>query len=112
MPFLYKQKEQHYILLVVFFVNILQGINNTTPKCVYNCEGPVNPDGNINPTPPTTYESSPLNTTEIDEYLDADRQFWLLTVLKSDGKDPIIVDLKNSLAKLYRIAFQRYSVYE
>lgn len=82
----------------------LQGINST-PKCVYNCEKPINPDGNITPTP--TYEPSPLNSTETDEYIDADRQFWLLTVLKSDGKDPIIVDLKHSLAKLYRIAFQR-----
>lgn len=52
------------------------------------------------------------STTEIvdegENFFDADRQFWLLTVLKSDGKDPVLVDLKNSLAKLYKTAFQRY----
>lgn len=83
----------------------LQGVTNTTPKCVFNCEGPTNPEGNITPT--ATYEPNPLNSTVEEEYLDADRQFWLLTILKSDGKDPIIVDLKNSLAKLYKVAFHR-----
>lgn len=42
-----------------------------------------------------------------EDLFDADRQFWLLTVLKSDGTDPVIIDLKNSLAKLYKTAFQR-----
>lgn len=44
---------------------------------------------------------------EGEDFFEADRQFWLVTVLRSDGKDPIITDLKNSLAKLYKIAFQR-----
>lgn len=44
---------------------------------------------------------------EEEDVLDADRQFWLVTVLRSDGKDPIITDLKNSLAKLYKTAFER-----
>lgn len=73
---------------------------NTTQKCTHNCEGVQVPDGAINPT--ATY-----NETGEEDFLDADRQFWLLTVLKSDGKDPILTDLKRSLAKLYKTAFQR-----
>lgn len=56
----------------------------------------------IKPTPTYIPEQN-----QDDDFFDADRQFWLLTVLKSDGKDPVIIDLKNSLAKLYKTAFQR-----
>lgn len=72
-------------------------VDNTT-KCSINCESPVVTTEEITPTPTQPSE---------DDFLDADRQFWLLTVLKSDGKDPVIIDLKNSLAKLYKTAFQR-----
>ncbi|XP_044254023.1 uncharacterized protein LOC123004699 isoform X2 [Tribolium madens] len=71
---------------------------NTTTKCSFNCETPVTTTEEITPTP-----TQPPD----DDFLNADRHFWLLTVLKSDGKDPVIIDLKNSLAKLYKTAFQR-----
>lgn len=85
----------------------LQTSIETTTKCSYNCEGPSTPDGEINPTSTTTTTESQSNIS-IDDYDEnADRQFWLLTVLKSDGKDPVILDLKNNLAKLYKTAFHR-----
>lgn len=64
------------------------------------------PVGEIAPT--ATYDPQTYNGT-YDEggFSEADRQFWLLTVLKSDGKDPVIVDLKKSLARLYKTAFER-----
>ncbi|KAJ8919345.1 hypothetical protein NQ315_003929 [Exocentrus adspersus] len=79
--------------------------SETTTKCSHDCEAPLTPEGQISPSPTLT------TTTELvdgeEDFFDADRQFWLLTVLKSDGKDPVIIDLKNSLAKLYKTAFQR-----
>lgn len=67
-------------------------------------------------TPPTTTstttvcqscDGSTIEPTAYDYDLDADKEFWLLTVLKSDGKDPDIVDLRKSLANLYKKAFLR-----
>lgn len=75
----------------------------STTKCSFNCEAPSLTTEEIVPTP-TLY---PDESSTDDDFFDADRQFWLLTVLKSDGKDPVIIDLKNSLAKLYKTAFQR-----
>jgi hypothetical protein len=75
---------------------------DTTTKCSFNCEAPSITTEEITPTPTLNSE-----TTTDDDFNDADRHFWLLTVLKSDGKDPVIIDLKNSLAKLYKTAFQR-----
>ncbi|XP_066146988.1 uncharacterized protein [Euwallacea fornicatus] len=67
-------------------------------KCLFNCT--ESSEGEISPTP--TFPGS------IDEdFSNASQQFWLLTVLKGDGKDPVIIDLKNSLARLYKVAFQR-----
>lgn len=81
-------------------------VESTTTKCSFNCEGPSIPDGEINPTSTNTTTLYPNNFTgDYDE--SADRQFWLLTVLKGDGKDPVILDLKNNLAKLYKTAFSR-----
>lgn len=61
------------------------------------------------PTELATDDENHNNRVEGDDedVLEADRQFWLVTVLRSDGKDPIITDLKNSLAKLYKTAFER-----
>lgn len=73
-------------------------------NCVINCNPTIPAEGEIIPT--SVYNGDYDNSTDEDG-LDADRQYWLLTVLKSDGKDPILIDLKNSLAKLYRKAFQR-----
>ncbi|XP_018330536.1 uncharacterized protein LOC108740646 [Agrilus planipennis] len=39
---------------------------------------------------------------------DVDHQFWLITVLESDGKNLILTDLKDSLEKLYKTAFNRH----
>uniref|UniRef100_A0A1Y1LLV8 Uncharacterized protein n=2 Tax=Photinus pyralis TaxID=7054 RepID=A0A1Y1LLV8_PHOPY len=63
----------------------------------------MTPDGEISPTP--TFDSYEDSTT--DYVPDADRQFWLLTVLKTDGNNPTVNDLKNGLANLYKTAFQR-----
>ncbi|CAG9864711.1 unnamed protein product [Phyllotreta striolata] len=72
-------------------------------KCSIDCNTvPSVPDGEIKPSP--TFSNDSIDG---DDFFDADRQFWLLTVLKSDGKDPVVVDIKNSLAKLYKTAFQR-----
>ncbi|KAI4462882.1 hypothetical protein MML48_4g00001885 [Holotrichia oblita] len=84
-----------------------EALNRTTKpitNCVLNCTPAFPPDGEINPT--SVYNIDYDNSTD-DDGLDADRQYWLLTVLKSDGKDPVLIDLRNSLAKLYRRAFQR-----
>ncbi|KAJ8949709.1 hypothetical protein NQ318_013578 [Aromia moschata] len=78
----------------------------STTKCSYNCGEPATPEGQISPSP-TLGSSSPGNIPDGEEFFDADRHFWLLTVLRSDGKDPVIIDLKNSLARLYKTAFQR-----
>ncbi|XP_074038328.1 uncharacterized protein isoform X2 [Leptinotarsa decemlineata] len=84
----------------------------TTPKCSRDClteqttqamEGEIRPS----PTLKTVDFDGQENGEFGEDFFDTDRQFWLLTVLKSDGKDPVIIDLKNSLAKLYKIAFQR-----
>ncbi|XP_018563780.1 uncharacterized protein LOC108905425 isoform X2 [Anoplophora glabripennis] len=77
----------------------------TTTKCSHDCEAPLTPEGQISPSP--TLTSTTEFVDEGEDFFDADRQFWLLTVLKSDGRDPVIIDLKNSLAKLYKTAFQR-----
>ncbi|XP_030766460.1 uncharacterized protein LOC115890385 [Sitophilus oryzae] len=88
---------------------------STTPKalCTNDCDIPEPPSNEINPTP-TQNEGNDGKSGRNhdhdgsdDDFLDAGRQFWLVTVLRSDGKDPAIVDLKNSLAKLYKVAFQR-----
>ncbi|RZB40172.1 uncharacterized protein BDFB_005771, partial [Asbolus verrucosus] len=78
-------------------------IADNTTKCSFNCEAPSLATDEITPTPTL----NPDEITTEEGFFDADRQFWLLTVLKSDGKDPVIIDLKNSLAKLYKTAFQR-----
>ncbi|KAG5866724.1 hypothetical protein JTB14_000537 [Gonioctena quinquepunctata] len=85
----------------------------TTPKCPSDCSTPpatsTTFEEEIKPSPAIRIEPTEgLEEGEFGEdFFDADRQFWLLTVLKSDGKDPVIIDLKNSLAKLYKTAFQR-----
>lgn len=90
-----------------------------TPECFHGCKATSSPipEGKIEPSPtivPTdtikenqNNENKGSGEEDDDDFFDADRQFWLVTVLKSDGKDPIITDLKNSLAKLYKTAFQR-----
>lgn len=85
----------------------LQNNTETTTKCNLSCEGPSVPDGDIKPTPTTATIPEQNNVTVDYEDENADRQFWLLTVLKGDGKDPVILDLKNNLAKLYKTAFHR-----
>lgn len=100
---IYKTKT---ILSTVYVETASTPINKTvdnTTKCSFNCEIPSLTTEPITPTPT---QSSDEATTE-DTFFDADRQFWLLTVLRSDGKDPVMIDLKNSLAKLYKTAFQR-----
>ncbi|XP_022903156.2 uncharacterized protein [Onthophagus taurus] len=93
--------ETKTVLSTLFIASTNPPSNQTSKpsKCIINCLPPHQPNSDINPTSVYDY-----NTTE---NLDADRQFWLLTVLKSDGKDPVLIDLKNSLAKLYKKAFQR-----
>ncbi|XP_031341169.1 uncharacterized protein LOC116169264 isoform X2 [Photinus pyralis] len=76
--------------------------SDTTTNCPY-CDTTMTPDGEISPTP--TFDSYEDSTT--DYVPDADRQFWLLTVLKTDGNNPTVNDLKNGLANLYKTAFQR-----
>ncbi|KAF5305934.1 hypothetical protein FQR65_LT07545 [Abscondita terminalis] len=80
-----------------------QSQTETTTSCSFNCDTTITPEGEISPTP--TFEPYNENSTVLVP--DADRQFWLLTVLKSDGQSPTITDLKNSLEKLYKTAFQR-----
>lgn len=93
-----------------------------TPECFHGCQTsqvPI-PDGEIKPSPTlVSTESSKHNEVEEDgdrgkglegndeDFLEADRQYWIVTVLKSNGDDPMITDLKNSLVKLYKMAFQR-----
>ncbi|KAK4887701.1 hypothetical protein RN001_003972 [Aquatica leii] len=86
-----------------YFNKAISSHTETTTSCPFNCDTTVTPDGDISPTP--TFESYDDNSTILVP--DADRQFWLLTVLKSDGKSPPVTDLKNGLEKLYKIAFQR-----
>lgn len=95
------------------FVFQTRKIVNST-KCSDNCVAapiPTLPDADtINPsrTVPTPIDNEMGSEDDVEvDLFDADRQFWLLTVLRSDGKDPVIVDLKNSLAKLYKKAFER-----
>ncbi|KAK5644004.1 hypothetical protein RI129_007849 [Pyrocoelia pectoralis] len=79
-----------------------QTFSDTTTNCPY-CDTTMTSDQDISPTP--TFESYEDYTS--DYVPDADRQFWLLTVLKTDGTNPTRQDLKNGLAKLYKTAFQR-----
>ncbi|CAH0560395.1 unnamed protein product [Brassicogethes aeneus] len=82
-------------------IETIHPTNKSIPNCIIDCTT-IGPGENIKPT----------RTLPPDEdFSDADRQFWLLTVLKSDGKDPVMIDLKNSLAKLYKTAFQRQQDY-
>ncbi|XP_076252791.1 uncharacterized protein LOC143191505 isoform X1 [Rhynchophorus ferrugineus] len=81
-----------------------QSISNS--NCTFDCESSGGRVDSISPTP-TLDKESRMDPGDDDDGLDAGRQFWLVTVLKSDGKDPTIIDLKNSLAKLYKVAFQR-----
>ncbi|XP_072383378.1 uncharacterized protein [Diabrotica undecimpunctata] len=103
---IYKTKT---VVTTVFIESPNSAYNETSKpnatKCSIDCvTSPNVPDGDIRPSP--TY-SNDTDLDDSEEDFDADRQFWLLTVLKSDGKDPMIVDLKNSLANLYKTAFQR-----
>ncbi|CAG9768533.1 unnamed protein product [Ceutorhynchus assimilis] len=64
--------------------------NNESTNCSFNCRPPT---ASITPTPT-------LST--------ANQQFWLLTVLRNDdGRNPILTEIQNSLARLYKMAFQR-----
>ncbi|KAJ8973906.1 hypothetical protein NQ317_004177 [Molorchus minor] len=103
---IYKTKT---IISTVFIESPHSSPNETesTTKCSHNCEESSTPDGQIDPSPTLAPVPTESSTSEIEEFFNADRQFWLLTVLKSDGRDPVIIDLKNSLAKLYKTAFQR-----
>ncbi|XP_045479793.1 uncharacterized protein LOC123684544 isoform X2 [Harmonia axyridis] len=65
-----------------------------TPKCLGEC----------GPKENTSENSKPSDT---DNLIDADKEFWIVTVIKTDGKDPELTDLKNRLVKLYKKAFQR-----
>lgn len=84
-------------------------LRNTT-KCSIDCQ-PTTTEKNIeeqtiSPTPTQIPETT---TSDEDEVFEVDQQFWIITVLKArDGKDPVIIDLKKSLAKLYKTAFQRH----
>ncbi|KAF5304567.1 hypothetical protein FQA39_LY09618 [Lamprigera yunnana] len=80
-----------------------QTYTESTTDCPFNCDTSLTPEGEISPTP--TFTSYDNNFT--DFFPDADRQFWLLTVLRTDGRTPTVKDLKNSLEKLYKTAFQR-----
>lgn len=99
--------------ILVFFKTFTE-----TPECFQGCQAtsPPIPDGKIEPSPTVVPTESGTDDENRDKriegddeenVLEADRQFWLVTVLRSDGKDPIITDLKNSLAKLYKTAFER-----
>ncbi|XP_060531947.1 uncharacterized protein LOC132705394 [Cylas formicarius] len=81
------------------FIKISDSFHNetTTPKCVFNCESPHTPNGEITPSPTQTEGDSS----------EASQQFWIVTILKSDGRNPIVTNLTNSLAKLYKTAFDR-----
>ncbi|CAH1973441.1 unnamed protein product [Acanthoscelides obtectus] len=79
--------------------------SRNTSQCVHNCDAPGVPDDQISPSP-TISSPTPMVPEEEDGFA-ADRQFWLITVLKTDGRDPAILDLKTSLEKLYRKAFER-----
>ncbi|XP_017772514.1 PREDICTED: uncharacterized protein LOC108559681 isoform X2 [Nicrophorus vespilloides] len=61
-------------------------VNQTEDPCAKDCDPPNDTDQSLN---------------------FADRQFWLLTVLKTAGKDPDLDDLERSLTNLYKKAFLR-----
>ncbi|KAH1019418.1 hypothetical protein HUJ04_009243 [Dendroctonus ponderosae] len=95
------------IISTVFVENTATKANDTSarpPNCTVNCLTSAS-DGEITPTPTFSGDADTGNIG--DDFSAAKEQFWLLTVLKSDGKDPVIIDLKNSLANLYKTAFQR-----
>lgn len=82
----------------------------TPSECVIDCENVSTPEGEIRPTP--TYENH-TTLPSIPDYGDkgnatADRHFWLLTVIKTDGQEPMVAVLEKRLAKLYSVAFRRY----
>ncbi|XP_050299309.1 uncharacterized protein LOC126738160 isoform X2 [Anthonomus grandis grandis] len=81
-------------------------------NCTIDCHPTTTPIGEITPTPTIT-ERNGIDDSDDEQinFSNANQQFWLLTVLQGDGKDPAIIDLKNSLAKLYKIAFQRQQAY-
>lgn len=86
------------------------------PDCFQGCQATPTNVQRINPSPtilPTEIikenENNGGENEEEEDFFEADRQFWIVTVLKSDGKDPVLTDLKNNLAKLYKMAFQRYA---
>ncbi|KAL3267108.1 hypothetical protein HHI36_011248 [Cryptolaemus montrouzieri] len=83
------------------------GSTSTTQRCVENCGPNTSPGGNILPTPRYDEKNITTEPSDIDNLIDADREFWIVTVFKTDGKDPEITNLKNSLVKLYKKAFQR-----
>ncbi|XP_056636650.1 uncharacterized protein LOC130445148 [Diorhabda sublineata] len=100
---IYKTKT---VVTTVFIESSNSSSKTNTTKCSIDCTTSSRvPESEIKPTPTYTNYSD-IDSSE-EDFFDADRQFWLLTVLKSDGKDPVIVELKNSLAKLYKTAFQR-----
>ncbi|ERL93800.1 hypothetical protein D910_11086 [Dendroctonus ponderosae] len=100
------------IISTVFVENTATKANDTSarpPNCTVNCLTSAS-DGEITPTPTFSGDADTGNIG--DDFSAAKEQFWLLTVLKSDGKDPVIIDLKNSLANLYKTAFQRRHIFE
>ncbi|XP_044749359.1 uncharacterized protein LOC123310056 isoform X2 [Coccinella septempunctata] len=70
---------------------------SSAPKCVDDC-------GSKGKTPTSEKPDEPPDS---DNLIDADKEFWIVTVIKTDGKDPELIDLKNRLVKLYKKAFQR-----
>ncbi|KAK9872170.1 hypothetical protein WA026_016223 [Henosepilachna vigintioctopunctata] len=78
-----------------------------TPKCNENCGTLTSPGENILPTPRFDETTASTDPSDIDNSIDADREFWIITVFKTNGRDPELKNLKNSLVKLYKKAFQR-----
>nr|CAH7716866.1 unnamed protein product [Callosobruchus chinensis] len=97
------------VVSTVFIKSPQSSLNETSgnkSQCAHSCDSPRPvPEDKITPSP--TVSDPTQVVPEQDDGFGADRQFWLITVLKTNGVDPVISDLKTSLEKLYRKAFER-----
>lgn len=77
-------------------------------ECVIDCETVTILNEEIKPTP-TFYNHTVIPIIGGNNFTNstADRHFWLLTVIKTDGKEPVVAVLEKRLAKLYSVAFRR-----
>nr|CAI5863774.1 unnamed protein product [Callosobruchus analis] len=101
--------ETKTVVSTVFIKSPQSSLNESSgnkSQCTHSCDSPRTvPEDRITPSPTVNIPTQIV--LEQDDDFGADRQFWLITVLKTDGVDPVISDLKTSLEKLYRKAFER-----